>query len=115
MRKVWAIACLLGASVPLTAADFQGYISDWNCTKKIVRNGVEKTLKDDKSCRLQGNYKRSAYGLITDSKKYYKLDAAGNALALHLLSMSPSQDQVHVIVTGDVSGDVLKVKDMSIL
>ena len=68
-----------------------------------------------KAVACRGNYKRSAYGLITDSKKYYRLDDAGNALALHLLSMSPSQDQVHVIVTGDLSGDVIKVKDMSIL
>jgi hypothetical protein len=115
MQKMLAALCLLGVALPLGAAEFQGYLSDWSCTKRIVKNGVEQTLQNDKSCRLQGNYKRSAYGLITDSKKFYRLDGAGNALALHLLSMSPSQDQVHVVVKGDVKGDVLKVKDMSIL
>jgi hypothetical protein len=114
MRKMAGL-CLMAAALPLGAAELQGYLADWNCVKKIVKNGAEQTFRTDKSCSLQKNYQRRAYGLITDDKKYYKLDAAGNRHALQLLPMSPSRDALHVIVTGDVNGDLLKVKEMSIL
>jgi hypothetical protein len=113
-RKIAGV-CFLLAGLPLGAAELQGYLADWNCVKRIVKDGSEQTFKSDKNCSLQNNYKRPAYGLITDDKKFYKLDAAGNRHALELLPKSPSRDQLHVIVTGDVSGDVIKVTEMSIL
>ena len=104
-----------GATLPLGAAELQGYLADWNCAKKIVKNGAEQTFKNNKNCSLQDNYKRHAYGLITDDKKFYRLDDAGNKHALELLPKSPSRDQLHVIVTGDLDGNLIKVTEMSIL
>jgi hypothetical protein len=115
MKSMIAAIFLLAAGLPLGAAEIQGYLADWRCVKKIVKNGAEQTFKNDKSCMLQDNYKRRAYGLITDGKKYYRLDAAGNQHALELLPKSPSRNNLHVIVTGDIDGGLLKVKDMSIL
>ena len=114
MRKIVGI-CFLAGALPLGAAELQGYLADWNCVKKIVKDGAEQTFKNNKNCSLQHNYKRQAYGLITDDKKYYRLDAAGQKHALELLPKSPSRDQLHVIVTGDLDGDVIKVTEMSIL
>jgi hypothetical protein len=106
---------LLALALPLPAAELQGYLADWNCVDKIVKNGAEKVFKDDKSCSLQPRYKRSAYGLITDGKKFYRLDAAGNKHALELLQNSSVRDNLHVIVKGDITGNMIKVTDMSIL
>jgi hypothetical protein len=115
MWRLLTLFCFLAATLPLRAAQVQGYLADWNCVKQIVKNGAEQTFKKNKSCSLQQNYKRRAYGIITDDKKFYRLDAAGNEHALKLLPMSPSRNTLHVIVTGDVSGNLIKVTEMSIL
>lgn len=115
MVRRMAGAFLILMTLPLGAAEVQGYLADWKCAEKIVKNGAEQTFKNDKSCSLQENYQRREYGLITDSKKVYRLDEAGNKHALEVLPKSPSRNQLHVIVTGEIKGNSIKVAEMSIL
>lgn len=115
MLRLIIAGCLAVVTVPASAAEIQGYLADWQCVQQIVKNGADKTFKNDKNCSLQKNYSRAAYGVITDDKQYFRLDDAGNQQAKQLLANSPSKDQVHVIITGDLSGDLIKVKEMSIL
>ncbi len=97
------------------AAEIQGVIADWNCTAAMVRDGREKTLKRKRACSLMKNFNRSGYGLITDDKKFYRLDDNGNKQARLLLKNSPDKDNLRVIVTGEVEGDAMKVTNMSLL
>jgi hypothetical protein len=99
----------------LSAATIQGVIADWNCVQTMVREGREKTLRQNHSCSLAKNYRREAYGLITEDKKYYKLDDPGNNRILKILEHSPGKDNLHVVVTGDLDGDTLKVANISLL
>jgi hypothetical protein len=114
LRKIGGL-CFLAAAMPLGAAQLQGYLADWNCVKRIVKDGAEQTYKHDRNCSLQDHYERQAYGLITDDKKFYRLDDAGNKHALELLPKSPKRDQLYVVVTGNVQGGEIKVTEMSIL
>ena len=109
MAALWLTAVVL----PIGAAQIQGYLADWNCVKNIVKDGAEQTFKNHKNCSLQNNYQRQAYGLITDDKKFYRLDAAGNKHVRELLPKAPRRDQLYVIVTGELNGDVIKVTAMS--
>lgn len=100
----------------LSATDLQGVLTDWNCTEKMVRDGRAKVLKQDRSCSLDyKDFHRAAYGLITDDKKFYKLDPQGNDKVLEVLSNSPDKDNLRVIVSGDLDGNTLKIKTISIL
>ncbi len=105
----------MAAAMPLGAAQIQGYLADWNCVQKIVKDGAEQTFKNDKTCSLHDNYNRLAYGLITDDKKFYRLDPAGNKQARQLLPKASTRDRLFVIVTGDVQGNYIKVTGMSVL
>ena len=115
MLRLTTLFCLLATGLPLGAAEIQGYLADWNCVKDIVKNGEEQTFQKRKACSLQQNYSRPAYGLITDDKKFYRLDAAGNKHALELLPKSPKRDTLHVVVTGEITGNLIKVTEMSLL
>jgi hypothetical protein len=112
---------ILLAVIPLAflrsagAAEVQGVLADWRCTEKMVKDGRAKTLKQDASCSLVKNPGRSEYGLITEDKKFYRLDKAGNDQARELLGNSHDKDNLRVIVQGDLSGNTLKVQTMSIL
>lgn len=116
MRRVSLAAFLFcsGAAV-VPAADVQGVIADWDCTKAMVRDGREKTLRQNRNCSLMKNSDRAAYGLITDSKKFYQLDEEGNKRARQLLSDTPGKDDLKVVVTGDIQGDTIKVTNMTLL
>jgi hypothetical protein len=107
------LALLIGAAA--NAAEIQGVVTDWRCTENMVRNGREKVLQQDRSCSLARNPDRAEYGLITDDKKFYHLDAEGNKKVNRLLHNSPDKDNLRVILTGDVQGNLIKVTYASIL
>ncbi len=88
-------------------------ITDWNCTKEMVRYGREKTLKQKRSCSLVNNYQRSAYGLISDGKQFYKIDPQDNGRVLELLRDSPNKDSLKVVISGDLEGDTIKISTIS--
>jgi predicted short-subunit dehydrogenase-like oxidoreductase (DUF2520 family) len=104
---------LLLAAALSSAAELQGVIADWNCVKPIVQNGREKTLKQNRSCSLMGNYSRADYGVITDDEHFYKLDDAGRKWALRLLKDTIDKDNLKVVVTGEIKGDTIHVTNMS--
>ena len=116
MRRALSVGCLALASACLIhAGELQGVVTDWSCTKAMVRNGREKTLRQNRSCSMMKDWNRAAYGLITDEKKYYRLDDPGNQRIRELLSNSPDKDNLKVVVTGDIQGDTIKVANISLL
>jgi hypothetical protein len=116
MLRTLSVVCLtLTISGALSAADFQGLIVDWKCVKPLVQHGREKTFKNNRSCSLMKNYQRSAYGLITDDNKFYRLDDPGNQRVLQLLRDQPDKDNLRVVVSGELQGDAIKVTNISML
>jgi hypothetical protein len=105
----------LGFLCSSRAAELQGVLADWRCTENMVKNGRDKTLKEDESCSLMKNPGRNEYGLITSDKKFFHLDKAGNDQARELLGNSHDRDNLHVVVRGDLDGNLVKVQSMSIL
>ncbi len=114
MRRTVSISCLiLAASGIVSAAEMQGVIADWNCVRPMVRDGRANTLKNNRSCSLMKNYDRAAYGLITDDKKFYRLEDPGNNKIRQLLKDTPDKDNLKVVVTGDIQGETIKVDVIS--
>jgi hypothetical protein len=116
MPKLLLALCLSFLLVTIcSGAELQGVLADWNCTQDMVRAGRAKVLKERRSCSLVRNYRRSAYGLITDDKKFYKIDPQSNARVIEILSNSPNKDNLKVVVSGDLQGNTLKINTISIL
>jgi hypothetical protein len=115
LNKLACMVLISGCAVDLNAAKVQGVIADWNCVPSMVENGREKALRNDRRCSLMKNYNREAYGLITSDKKYFRLEDPGNAKILQMLKDSADKDNLHVVITGDIDGNTLKVKLISLL
>ena len=112
--RYFGLGMLMAASAPgAWAVQLQGVLADWACVQPMVKNGREKTLKNDRSCSLDKNYSRAAYGLITDDLHYYKLDDAGRAWALKLLKDTSAKNSLRVVVDGDEDSGTLHVRTMS--
>ena len=116
MRNTLVSLCfILGIAHSASADDIQGLLVDQNCVEDIVKNGREATLRQRPDCSLKENYARPTYALVTEDKRYYTFDGTGNKKALQILKGTPNRDDAKVVVTGDVQGDTIKVKYMSIL
>jgi hypothetical protein len=114
MRNLCLLLLLgLGITALASAVELQGVLTDWNCTENMVRNGREKVLKQDRSCSMAKNWRRSAYGLITDDKKFYKIDPQDNDRVIQMLNNSPDKDNLRVVISGDLNGDTLTIKTIS--
>jgi hypothetical protein len=115
MRKMLWAGLLLVMAATSRAAEIQGVVADWNCTENMVRMGREKTLRQNRACSLMKDFKRAAYGLITDDKKFYKLDDPGNQRIIELLANTPDKDNLKVVVSGDIQGNSIKVSNITML
>ena len=116
MRKlVVSLGLILGMGGAASAAQMQGLLVAQSCVEDIVKNGHEATLQRRPDCSLRNHYARPTYALVTDSKHYFTFDPAGNKKALQLLKGSPHPDELKVVVTGEVSGNTIQVKYMTIL
>lgn len=96
-----------------SAAELQGVITDWNCTQDMVRHGREKVLQQRHSCSLADNIQRSVYGLITDDKKFYRIDPDGNARVVQMLKDTPDKNTLKVVISGDLQGNTIKINTIS--
>jgi hypothetical protein len=114
-RAVLLTSVSMGFLCSLHAAEFQGVLADWKCTERMVKDGREKTLKQDRSCSLVKDPGRNEYGLITSEKKFYRLDKTGSDRARELLQGSHHRDNMRVIVRGDLEGDTVIVQSISLL
>jgi hypothetical protein len=114
MRRFVVKASLVALLTTVSfGAELQGVLTDWDCTQDMVRYGREQTLRKRRNCSLAQNFHRSAYGLITDSKKFYKIDPQSNDRVLQILSDSPNKDNLRVVISGDVNGNTLKINTIS--
>lgn len=114
-RKLFVFGLMISLGGVAQAAEVQGVITDWNCTQRMVKDGRENVLRQDRSCSLMKNPKRDAYGIITSDSKYYRLDDPGNQHILQLLENTPAKDNLKVVVSGEIQGDTLKVSNITIL
>ena len=116
MRKLlFTVALALAFSAASEAAEIQGVIADWNCVQGMVKNGREKTLLQNRGCSLMKDYKRKAYGLITDDKKFYRLSDPGDQHVLQILHDSSDRDNLRVLVRGDLQGNTITIQNMTLL
>jgi len=112
MRKVLLLAAVL-AAVPLVArAEVWKNVSllDTMCASK------EKVAKDPDShpasCALQCS--KSGFGIVGADGKYLKFDQAGNDQVLAALKTTKKTDHLRVTVDGDLKGDTIAVKSVTL-
>jgi hypothetical protein len=58
---------------------------------------------------------KAGYGVFTADGKFVVLDAAGNQKAEQALKACAKRDNIRVLVTGEQSGDTIKVASIKIL
>jgi len=100
-----ASMALLAAGVA-SAETFSGTVVDVMCKGKDLAGHT-------RSCALDCS--KSGFGLVAADGKFLKFDESGNARTLSVLKKSSKEKDLKVKVTGDLDGDVIKVKSVELL
>jgi len=83
-------------------------VVDTNCSKRVA-NSPDSHTRD---CALK--CAKSGFGIITSDNRYLRFDQAGNEQVLSQLRSSDKKDHLRVNVDGDVQGDTLHVKTVTL-
>lgn len=107
----WMVLAALCAAPAFAAAEsFQNVaVVDVSCSKRAAADPDAHT----RDCALK--CAGSGFGIVTQDQKFLKFDAAGNAEITKALKASDKKDHLRVNVDGDVQGDTLKVKSVTLL
>jgi hypothetical protein len=112
MRNFLLLAVLAVFALPAFASE-ENYknvpVVDAKCSAKVAANPDA----HPRACALQ--CQASGYGVITEDKKFVKFDADGNTKIIDALKKSDKKDHLRVDVSGDLQGDTLKVKTITLL
>jgi hypothetical protein len=97
-----------GFALSASAASVDGYLVDKMCSKKDPKS-------HDRECALSPACQKSGFVVVTADGKLISLDDKGNQEAIKALKASKKKDDLRVTVTGDVSGDSIKVASLKLL
>ena len=112
MKKVLWLAALLVAAPLAARAEVWKNVSllDTMCSSK---EQVKKSPDaHPTSCALQ--CAKSGYGIVGADGKYLKFDKAGNDQILATLKATKKTDHLRVTVDGDLKGDTIAVKSVTL-
>ncbi|MCP5115550.1 MAG: hypothetical protein GY953_32385 [bacterium] len=111
--SILALVMLFAAAAP--AAELEGHLVDTMCSAKVAKGGQKAAAMHTKDCAQMPPCEASGYGVVTSDSKFIKFDDAGNEKAVAALKATDKKDNLKVHVTGDVSGDNVKVTDLKLL
>jgi hypothetical protein len=116
LLKLFLVAILVTvvAGVAL-AADVEGILIDRMCAPKIIKSGQQAAQAHTRDCNLMPDCVKAGYGVFTAAGKFITLDAAGNQKAVEALKASKVEKNMRVKVTGEQTGDTIKVASIKIL
>ena len=111
--KAWKMVTMATAALAVLALAFPAAalaeswtnvpLVDVKCSQKVKDNPDAHTRDCALMCATSG------YGIWTADGKYLKLDTESSKRALELLKASDRKDHLRVDVTGELTGDTLKV------
>ncbi len=95
------------------AESWTGAIIDVMCRPEHIAAGVKK-CPNVRQCMLSTLCQSSGYGIVLESGKFLKFDAAGSAKALQLLKAMTKETDLKATVTGALKRDVIQVETLQI-
>ena len=117
MRKILQLGLAGLLLTGLCAAEqktLTGYLMDKACSADAIKRGGNTAKEHGVDCALMEDCVKSGFGVLTSDGKFVAFDAAGNKRALAALKASKKKTDLQVSVTGDATGDSIKVATLKL-
>jgi hypothetical protein len=109
MKKLLTLTLLTVFALPLFATDWKNApVVDVQCSSRVKANPDAHTKDCANKCA------RSGFGIYSSDGQFLKFDSKGNKEFLNELQKTDKKDHLRVNVTGQQSGDTIKVKSVSL-
>ena len=117
-------ALLAGFAAVASAAEVKGVLMDEMCSSKAevrivsgprLEGGMIVAEAHTRECALMPACQKSGYGVFTYDQKFLKFDPAGSRKALAAIKASKKEDDLKVEVTGEITGDTIKVASLKLI
>ena len=95
-------------------AQVNGVLMDKMCSMKAAKEGQQAATMHTRECALMPPCQKSGYGVFTSDGRFLTFDEAGNTKALEALQASKQKDNLKVSVSGDITGDSIKVSKLKL-
>jgi len=110
MRRAGILVVLFAVGTCLAEQKtLTGYLVDKACSADYVKKGYASAKGHDVGCAQMDDCAKSGYGVLTADNKFVAFDAGGNKRAGAALTAATKKTDLQVTVTGEVSGDSIKV------
>ena len=117
LKKLCRLGTAAAFMAGLCAAEqktVSGYLIDKACSADAIKKGEKVAKEHGVDCALMDDCAKSGFGVFTSEGKFLAFDAAGNKKAMAALQASKKKTDLQVTVTGDVSGDSIKVATLKL-
>jgi hypothetical protein len=114
-RFVTPVLLVLAVASLAVAADITGTLVDRHCAARIAKGGQPAAQSHTLECALMPDCVAAGYAVYTTEGKLFILDSAGNKTAEAALRASQKKNDLRVQVSGQVSGDSIKVATLKLL
>src|SRR5262249_8323568 len=111
LTRLFLLTGLAGVS---SAAEVEGVLMDKMCSMKAVKDGRKAATMHTRQCDMMPDCEKSGYGVFTADDKFLVFDAAGNEQAAAALKSSKRKDNLKVKVSGEVTGDTIRVANLTL-
>ena len=113
-RGLTRLFLLTGLAGVLSAAEVEGVLMDKMCSMKAVKEGQKAAAMHTRQCTLMPDCEKSGYGVFTADNRCLLFDAVGNEQAAAALKSFQKKDNLKVKVSGEVTGDTIKVASLTL-
>ncbi|MBI3696549.1 MAG: hypothetical protein HY238_17125 [Acidobacteria bacterium] len=114
IKRLTIAAALLAVVGFAEQKTVSGYLIDKACSADALKKGEKVAKEHGVDCALMDDCAKSGYGVYTSDGKFIAFDTLGNKRAMAALKTSKKKSDIQVTVTGDVSGDSMKVASLKL-
>ena len=114
IKRLAIAAALLAVAGLAEQKTLSGYLIDKACSADAIKKGEKVAKEHGVDCALMDDCAKSGYGVYTSDGKFIAFDTMGNKRAMAALKTSKKKTDIQVTVTGDLSGDSLKVASLKL-
>jgi hypothetical protein len=123
-RLIATIALVAGFTAAADNTELRGVLIDRNCSYNVkprivpgprIEGGMLSAYVHQRDCALKPESQESGYGIFTYDQEFVPFDNEGNRKALAFLRATKREDDLRVLVRGQIQDGVFILKELKLM
>jgi hypothetical protein len=124
LRFIAGLAVAMSMAAGADIKELQGVLIDRNCSYNVkprvvpgprIEGGMISAYVHTRECALKPESVESGLGVFTYDQEFVPFDKEGNKKAVAFLKATKKEDDLRVVVRGEMHGEEMSVKELKLL